>query len=101
MQEYVPCRDHDLFLMYEKGYLKEHKCVDNKNEFIIKWKPDIDVFENIDIEEAFFKTLLDRRATVVLNTNYHLRINNTVIDICYKSVSDSRLDRPHGRDILC
>jgi len=101
VSDYMCIRDHDLFLMYEKGYLKEHKCVDNKNEFIIKWKPDIDVFENIDIEEAFFKTLLDRRATVVLNTNYHLRINNTVIDICYKSVSDRMKHILKSRNDIC
>lgn len=47
----------------EKGYIKT-KCSNNQTGSCIKWKPDLEVFNDIDISLDFFKSILKRQAIV-------------------------------------
>lgn len=59
---------NEYFLHFEKGEnvggLKVKKLKENKTGTKIKWKPDLDVFTEIDIKKEIFEDILKRQAVV-------------------------------------
>ncbi len=66
------------------GGLKSKKTKDKETGTIIKWKPDLEVFTEIDIPLEYFKDILKRQAIVNKGLLFKLKHNDETLEFFYK-----------------
>jgi DNA gyrase subunit B len=86
------CRDGFKFeLHFEKGVniggLKKEKCNYEKTGSIIKWKPDMQVFTDIDIQLDYFVSILKKQAVVNAGLIFKLydEESGQIFEYCYEN----------------
>lgn len=78
-------------LHFEKGEniggLKKEKCKYEKTGTIIKWKPDLDVFTDINIPLEYFQTVLKKQAVVNAGLRFKLydEESDAHFEYCYEN----------------